>query len=88
MVIPYDFLYVEFSDDGGANWHWYYDEIEGYQDDGCFWAQVPEEMCTDQFRFRLRLVADERGNRRRGVHRLHRSPAPSRLTEPKRTTRG
>ncbi len=55
----YDYLYIEFSGDGGANWNYYGDYIWGYQDDGWFNAEVPHEMCTDQFRFRLRLDADE-----------------------------
>ncbi len=57
--VKYDFLYVEFSGDGGANWGWYGEAIWGYQDDGYFSTQVPQELCTDQFRFRFRLQADD-----------------------------
>jgi hypothetical protein len=63
----YDFLYVDFSNNGGSTWVCYGDSLTGFQTEGRMYASVPSEMLTNQFKFRLRLQTDASGTAD-GVH--------------------
>jgi hypothetical protein len=53
-----DFVYLEFSGDGGSTWSSPHDSLTGVVADGSYSATIPTEVLTNQFQFRFRLVSD------------------------------
>jgi hypothetical protein len=55
----YDYLYVEFSNNGGSTWSYYGDSLTGSWTNDFYYAYIPPEMCTSTFKFRFRLETDD-----------------------------